>query len=215
MYWVHEGVEKFPKHARNASFLAHAEEAGCLTTRAAGTSCVKGTAKSAADTSSTSPSSKVGLKPCLALLESTEMHLEDQQSHFIFVLFWNKFSQPVSKKKPLAFKHIMPCFHATEQLLQAQPAQSCLDPRGWDENYLLLPDFLLWSSPCSHFIVLIWLSSFCQPKSTSHDPEPQAWLGAGGTMNGYRTTLPPRKHLENTCPCSQSDLMPETTLQKQ
>lgn len=91
MYWVHEGVEKFPKHARNASFLAHTEESGCLATGVAGTSCVKGTAKSTADTSSTSPSSKVGLKPCLVLLKSTEMHLEYQQSHFIFVLFWNKF----------------------------------------------------------------------------------------------------------------------------
>lgn len=215
MYWVHEGVDDFPKHARNASFLAHSEGAGCLTIRAAGTSCVKDTAKPTADSSSTSPSSKVGPKPCLVLLESTKTQLEEQQGCFGVVLFWNTFSQPVSQKKPLAFKNILPCFHATEQLLQVQPAQSCLDPRGWDENYLLPPAFLFWSSPCSHFIVLIWLSSFCQPKSTSQDPEPQAWLGAGGTMSGYRAALPPRKHLENTCTCCQSDLIPEKTLQKQ
>lgn len=87
------------------------------------------------------------------------------------------------------------CFHATEQLFWAQPAPSCLYLRGWDENYLQPPASYFWSSPCTCFIVLLWLGGYFQLQRTSQTPEPHAWVGTGGITNGCRATLPLRKNL--------------------
>lgn len=146
----------------NVSFLAHEKQAGCLICPqeliAAGTPPSKGTAQPLQIPALPGPPGEVGKEPFLILSNSMETQLEEQEGLFFFSL--TKFPSLSARRGFLPSNTFCLAF----MLLSSY---SCPVLRGWDENYLQPPSFLFWSSHCSFIIILLWLSNFCQPQSTS------------------------------------------------